>query len=168
MGIPDGSIAYLDLESPEIQPRTLLPSPIDYGDSSPLPSFAVEMDEDAPYLTFNIAFCPCSTQGYDVRPFQVWRATAVPDEYGRVVDLETTLLVSFQEEIGRDGALGSLSLRRDIIAYTWLAGGRTIIFDWTAAHGSKQWTYHCCSLPEVKLHAIGLSTCLVQLNCRQS
>ena len=127
-----GEVLYFDLEAPAIRPQTLITAS-ERTTTDVLPSIAVDMDDDAPYITFNLAVVPdpfsFDVSDSDLRPIQVWRVTGVPDDRGHVVDLTAEKLVSFYDR--EKSMLSSLSIRGNLLAFSLQFDPIVVIIDWT-------------------------------------
>ena len=134
---------YVDLEASFVRPRTLITSPLSLAGARlhytyTLPLISIDMNDEAPYLSFNVAIVDVLQEQYpgiepydlntpDVQ-FHIWKVMAVPDSQGRVVDLKAELVVAINEgPLGGD--VTSLSLHGRQLAYSMYGG--MFILDWT-------------------------------------
>ena len=67
LGSVKGDVLYINLESPDLHPRELIPSPYDPSHLV-LPSISIDMDDEAPYLTFNLALIAPHYPPYQDKP----------------------------------------------------------------------------------------------------
>ncbi|KAF9527612.1 hypothetical protein CPB83DRAFT_884036 [Crepidotus variabilis] len=130
-----GDILYFDLDDTEATARILIPSRYPPSTKVYL-HMSVDMDNDAPFLTFNLAAqVQCYVAGHQNfnSLFQIWRITPKINECGRIVDLVADNKASFMEE--KDVEISRLSLHGSYITYSieHCGTGRrfTCVVDWT-------------------------------------
>ena len=122
-------ILLIDLDARDILPRILIPSPFDTTPLEAYPLIAIEMDDGAPYLTFNLALAIFCRSKPTV--IQVWKVTAIPDHRGRVADLKADQLVTFAEE-QPNYRINTISLQERFLVYSVREKNITTIVDWTS------------------------------------
>ncbi|KAF9527611.1 hypothetical protein CPB83DRAFT_884035 [Crepidotus variabilis] len=136
VGNRQGDILYFDLDATKATARVLIP--FQYSSSARIHLLiAVDMDNDEPFLTFNLAVTAlyyASDPEESHKLIQIWRITHKVDDRGRIVDLIAHHSRSFLEEKGIDIASKTYRWYTCIVNWqmtnqTSLSYKRTIIDD---------------------------------------